>query len=208
MVPRMRVTAALRAQRFDAGSLALNLMASVGRRGSQRIERIPDTASLRSWCVRSRLPLDEGVDEAELLKRIRRLREQAYVLTRAVVRAETVNERDLEPVNATAGLPAPTPCLVASTTGVELAAESLSIEAVLSVIARDLVYVLGDPGLRGRLRECTSEDCRTIYSAPAGREQRWCSMAACGNRAKAAARRARTAQVAPGPLPPNRPESQ
>jgi predicted RNA-binding Zn ribbon-like protein len=202
MAPGMRVTAALRAQRFDAGSLALNLMASVGRRGSRRIERMPDTASLRSWCARCGLAIEQGVDEDDLLEQLRRLREHAYALTSAVLRAEAVDERDLAAINARASLSPPTPCLVASNGGVELAVAPLSTDAVLSVIARDLVRVLGDPGLRARLRECHSQDCRMIYLAPEGREQRWCSMAACGNRAKAAARRARTTrtaeQTAPG----------
>jgi predicted RNA-binding Zn ribbon-like protein len=189
----MRVTAALRAQRFDAGSLALNLMATVGRRGSRQVERLPDTASLRSWCQTSRLDLEEGIDEADLLQRIRHLREQAYALTRAVVRADGVDERDLEAINAVARFPTPAPCLVAFADSVELAPTRLSIEAVLSVIARDLANVLGNPELRARLHECHSEDCRMIFLAPVGREQRWCSKAQCGNRAKVAAHRARTA---------------
>jgi predicted RNA-binding Zn ribbon-like protein len=191
----MRVTAALRAQRFDAGSLALNLMATVGRRGSRRIERLPDTASLRSWCRTSRLDLDEGIDEAELLERIRHLREQAYALARAVVHAEGVDERDLEAINVVARFPTPAPCLVALGRNVEFAPTRLSMEAVLSVIARDLAHVLGSPELRTRLHECHSDECRMIFLAPVGREQRWCSKAQCGNRAKVAAHRARAAQM-------------
>jgi predicted RNA-binding Zn ribbon-like protein len=191
MVPRLRITAALRAQRFDAGSLALNLMATVGRRGSQRIERIPDVAALRSWCATSGLALEQGVDEAGLLEQIRRLREHAYELSRAVVRGEGADEHDLVAINSAARLPAPTPYLVTTTTGVDLAQALLSSDALLSVIARDLVRVLGDPQLRAGLRECESEDCRMVYLAPAGREQRWCSMSQCGNRAKVAAHRAR-----------------
>jgi predicted RNA-binding Zn ribbon-like protein len=158
------------------GSLALNLIATVGRRGSQQIERMPDTTSLRSWCTTSRLALDEGIDETELLTRAHGLREHAYALTRAVVHAEAVAECDLEAINAVASFPVPAPCLLSATTGVQLAPSPLSIEAVLSVIARDLAQVLGSPDLRDRLRECDSGDCRMIYLAPAGREQRWCSM--------------------------------
>ena len=199
MAPRTRVTAALRAQRFDAGSLALNLMATVGRRGSRRIERLPDTASMRSWCQTSQLDLDEGIDEAELLERTRHLREQAYALTRAVVRADDVDERDLEAINTVARLPTPAPCLVAAAGSVEFAPSRLSVEAVLSSIARDLAHVLGSPELRARLHECHAEDCRMIFLAPVGREQRWCSKAQCGNRAKVAAHRARSARMQQDP---------
>jgi predicted RNA-binding Zn ribbon-like protein len=199
MAPRTRVTAALRAQRFDAGSLALNLMATVGRRGSRRIERLPDTASLRAWCQTSGVDPDEGIDEAELLERLRHLREQAYALTRAVVRAEGVDERDLEAINTVARFPTPAPCLVAVAGNVGFAPTRLSIEAVLSVIARDLAHVLGSPEVRARLHECHSEECRMIFLAPAGREQRWCSKAQCGNRAKVAAHRARAARMRQDP---------
>jgi predicted RNA-binding Zn ribbon-like protein len=195
VAPRTRVSAAQRAQRFDAGSLALNLLATVGRRGSLRIERLPDTAALRSWCQTSGLSLDEGVDEAELLERIRHLREQAYALTRAVVRADGVDERDLEAINTVARFPVPAPCLVAVAGSVGFAPTHLSVEAVLSLIARDLAHVLGSPELRARLHECHSDDCRMIFLAPSGREQRWCSKAQCGNRAKVAAHRARTARM-------------
>ncbi|GAA3071434.1 CGNR zinc finger domain-containing protein [Pseudonocardia yunnanensis] len=202
MAPRTRVTAALRAQRFDAGSLALNLMATVGRRGSQRIERLPDTASLRSWCQTSRLDLDEDIDEAELLERLRHMREQAYTLTRALVRAEGVDERDLEAINAAARFPTPARLLVAAAGSVEFAPTRLSIDAVLSVIARDLAHVLGTPELRARLHECYAEECRLIFLAPVGREQRWCSKAQCGNRAKVAAHRARAARMHQDPPQP------
>jgi predicted RNA-binding Zn ribbon-like protein len=195
MPPRSRVTASLRAQRFDAGSLALNLVATIGRRGSRLIERLPDTASLRSWCTTSELSLEDGIDETDLLERVHLLRERAYALTRAVVRADRVDERDLEAVNTIARFPTPAPCLVAAGDGVELVPAPLSSEALLSVIARDLAQVLGSPELRARLRECDSDDCRMIFIAPAGREQRWCSMARCGNRAKVAAHRARTSRA-------------
>ncbi|MEU1949881.1 hypothetical protein ABZ554_47365, partial [Streptomyces sp. NPDC020125] len=46
-VPRPRVTARLRALRFDTGSLALNLVATLGRRDSAPIERLGIPLHLR-----------------------------------------------------------------------------------------------------------------------------------------------------------------
>lgn len=59
----------------------------------------------------------------------------------------------------------------------------------LALIAADAAELLGT-GLRERLRVCPGPGCRGRFldDSPAGR-RRWCSMAACGNRSKAAAHR-------------------
>ena len=67
----------------------------------------------------------------------------------------------------------------------------------LSLIAADAADLLGT-GLRERLRICPGPGCRGRFldDSPAGR-RRWCSMAACGNRSKAAAHR-QAARLAAG----------
>ena len=59
----------------------------------------------------------------------------------------------------------------------------------LALIAADAAELLGT-GLRDRLRICPGPGChgRFLDDSPAGR-RRWCSMAVCGNRSKAAAYR-------------------
>jgi predicted RNA-binding Zn ribbon-like protein len=59
----------------------------------------------------------------------------------------------------------------------------------LTLIAADAAELLGT-GLRDRLRICPGPGCRGRFldDSPAGR-RRWCSMAVCGNRSKAAAYR-------------------
>ncbi len=59
----------------------------------------------------------------------------------------------------------------------------------LALIAADAAELLGT-GLRERLRVCPGPGCRGRFldDSPAGR-RRWCSMAVCGNRSKAAAYR-------------------
>jgi len=59
----------------------------------------------------------------------------------------------------------------------------------LALIAVDAAELLGT-GLRERLRICPGPGCRGRFldDSPAGR-RRWCSMAVCGNRSKAAAHR-------------------
>jgi predicted RNA-binding Zn ribbon-like protein len=68
------------------------------------------------------------------------------------------------------------------------------IEAALSVIARDAVYLIGGDEV-ARVKECAAPDCALIFfdhSEPQNR--RWCSMSGCGNRAKVRAHRARNAR--------------
>ena len=69
---------------------------------------------------------------------------------------------------------------------------------VLAMIAADAAELLGTD-LRERLRICPGPGCRGRFldDSPAGR-RRWCSMATCGNRNKAALHR-QAAHVAAGP---------
>ena len=59
----------------------------------------------------------------------------------------------------------------------------------LALIAADAAELLGTE-LRERLRICPGPGCRGRFldDSPAGR-RRWCSMAVCGNRSKAAVHR-------------------
>ena len=63
----------------------------------------------------------------------------------------------------------------------------------LRQVALDAATLLGGPD-RDRLRICPGANCggRFVDSSPAGR-RRWCSMAVCGNRSKAAKHRDRSA---------------
>jgi predicted RNA-binding Zn ribbon-like protein len=69
---------------------------------------------------------------------------------------------------------------------------------VLAMIAADAAELLGTD-LRERLRICPGPGCRGRFldDSPAGR-RRWCSMAVCGNRNKAAMHR-QIAHMAAGP---------
>lgn len=69
---------------------------------------------------------------------------------------------------------------------------------VLAMIAADAAELLGTD-LRERLRICPGPGCRGRFldDSPAGR-RRWCSMAGCGNRNKAATHR-QAAHAAAGP---------
>ena len=77
------------------------------------------------------------------------------------------------------------------------------LEDALARLAVPLVESVAAGGTE-RLRICANDGCRWVFedTSPTGR-RRWCSMASCGNRAKAARHRARQrAQLPPVPSIP------
>lgn len=197
-VPRTRVTARIRELRFDAGSLSLNLVATVGRRPITQIERLDGIDRLRKWCAGVGLTLHEAEYTLELLESLRDLRAASFDVATAVLHDRRPEPASVELLNRRAGVPAPAPRLRLGDSGVHADESSLRLSgaALQSLVARDLITLVGDPARRSRLRECDSEICRMIYLDVArGRARRWCSMQRCGNSAKAAQHRRRTSQT-------------
>ncbi|QKV90952.1 CGNR zinc finger domain-containing protein [Streptomyces sp. NA02950] len=194
--PRPRVTAQLRALRFDAGSLALNLVATLGRRTGVPIERLGTLDRLRDWChgVGLRLGDDEITDR--LLAELHTVREAAHDVVAAVLHDRVPRPESVALLNARAR-PAPPPPrlrMPGSGAGVEAVTRPLSGREAQAAVVRDLIALVGDPERRGALRECEAELCSMVYLDPGGSgRRRWCSMRRCGNSAKAARRRGRAA---------------
>jgi predicted RNA-binding Zn ribbon-like protein len=70
-----------------------------------------------------------------------------------------------------------------------------TVDAALADLARAAVELFGGPGAR-MIKECSAPDCTRLYVDNSRRgARRWCDMAECGNRAKAAGFRARHAQA-------------
>ncbi|MFF4768751.1 CGNR zinc finger domain-containing protein [Streptomyces sp. NPDC001255] len=199
MVIEKRTSSALRKVRFDGGSLVLNLTATVGRRGAgaaHRIERLCDVDALGRWCTGVGMEVAPEVDRERLLAELRELREDAWEVLSAVVHEVPVGTSTLRRLEEWASAPVPLPRLVSTSRGPEARTPALGTKGICSRAARDLLFILAEPDARSRLRECASDDCRMIYLVPLGaRERRWCSMSQCGNRAKAAAHRARATQA-------------
>jgi predicted RNA-binding Zn ribbon-like protein len=74
------------------------------------------------------------------------------------------------------------------------------LEGALAALALDAARMLGTPDERARLRICGSDTCSARFydRSPAAR-RRWCSMALCGNAAKARRHRARLRSL-PAPI--------
>jgi predicted RNA-binding Zn ribbon-like protein len=163
--------------RFRGGHVALDLAATLsGRLKEQSRELLETPADLDRWLVSSGLVARRpgaGVEDIELA---RELREAIYAIASGKS-TRAARER----LNALATLPAARPRLTASG---ELVREGNARE-LLATIAREAVELFGSPA-RERIRTCEGEGCSLLFldlSRSGGR--RWCSMAGCGNRAKA-----------------------
>ncbi|MEU4670355.1 CGNR zinc finger domain-containing protein [Amycolatopsis sp. NPDC023774] len=191
--PRVRVTAQLKDLRFDAGSRALDLVATLGRRPTAAIERLGDTTRLDAWATGVGLPLLPGEATAAALADAQRLREAVFRVVTDVMADAPVDPAAAATVEDCA---APGPELAS----LELAADGrlasgprLRTSAqVLATVARDAIDLVTDPARRTRLRACDSPVCRMLFlDTPGARPRRWCSMRRCGNSSKAAAFRER-----------------
>lgn len=199
-----RMSIARRELRFDAGSPALNLAATLGRRGSggdSVIERLAGPADLARWCAGVGLTLDPAVDMDALLDEMRELREQVYAVASQVLLGKAAASDTLVLLNRHAAHPVPAAqfalvdCADAPVTVQE---PHLDVPQVVSSIVRDLLELVGSDRRRSRLRACDADDCRMLFELPPGtRERRWCSMSRCGNRAKAARHRRLASQRGP-----------
>jgi predicted RNA-binding Zn ribbon-like protein len=185
-------TRQLSALRFDAGSLSLNLVATVARRFAAPLERLASVDRLRAWLAGSGLEMTAALEEEDL-GRVRRLREHLDELFRSAVAGAQPPAAALAEVNAAvASYP---PQLSAAQDGPVLTrpgSTAGALDPVLALIAADAIRILVS-GDRGNLRTCAAADCRMLYLAHGRRQRRWCSSQRCGNRSRVAAHRARAA---------------
>jgi predicted RNA-binding Zn ribbon-like protein len=181
--------------RLDAGGACLNLLATVGWRGVAGVERVATPAGLATWLVDAGL-LDAKPPAGEQdLEQVRRLREAIYAVVQAARHSLTPAAGAVSVVNTAAAYPAPQPRLDA---GGRTAARHSDhpIQAAMAVLARDAIDLVTGPDLV-RVRECDAADCRMLFlDTSRGARRRWCSMARCGNRAKARAHAARARRPA------------
>ncbi|MEU0448823.1 CGNR zinc finger domain-containing protein [Streptomyces tendae] len=194
--PRRRLTARLRELRFDAGTLCLDLVATVGRRPEAPVERMGDAARLRAWCRGVGVTLEDGYDPQGVLESLHALRAAAHDIASAALDAHRPRQESVDLVNLLAGAEPPAPRLESTAEGgwVPKGSRPLTEEALLSLVARDLIDLVTDEARRSRLTACASEVCRMLcLDTGGGRPRKWCSMRRCGNQAKAAGRRLRAA---------------
>lgn len=168
--------------RFRGGSAALDLAATLqARLNPAPRELLIAPGDLDRWLVSAGLVLSSpGATEADLAT-ARALREAIFTLAGGLGGAGLdADARDV--LNRIAAAPAAAPVLRADG-GVALDG---SVAKLLSFLAREAVHLFGDENA-AHVRQCQSATC-TVFFVDTSRsgDRRWCSMSACGNKAKVA----------------------
>jgi predicted RNA-binding Zn ribbon-like protein len=179
---------------FRAGRACLDLTATVGERWLRPRERLRTPQDLAGWFVAAGLADQPPAVSRQDLARARTLREAVYRTVARRLAGQRPGPGDLAVINHWAGRPPPLEWLTVDGAGrLRSHRDATTAAALTADLARDAVDLLGGP-LADRVRECQADDCALLFldtSRAGGR--RWCSMAACGARAKMAAYRARRA---------------
>jgi predicted RNA-binding Zn ribbon-like protein len=171
---------------FVSGSVALDFAGTVEYRRDDPLDRLTIPADLAAWTVASGALDTAATVTAQDLAAAIEVREAVYRLALATVERSPYAPDDCATVNRAAA---------ANPVRAELRPDGSvrregALGAVLSMVARDAVGLIeGPPGL---LKECAAPTCTRLYVDRSHRaSRRWCDMARCGNRAKAAGYRAR-----------------
>jgi predicted RNA-binding Zn ribbon-like protein len=169
------------------GNLALDFIGTLMERRSSRVEQLRAPRDLASWLVAAgvldRAPATDDADLTEGLE----LRESLFRVIEALLDGTPLPLRDLARVNRAASVPTP----VDRVDRAGRRRRTGDVPAALSAIARDglELFDLRDGSV---LKWCADADCtHPFLDRSRGHRRRWCEMAACGDRAKAAAYRAR-----------------
>lgn len=168
--------------RFRGGCAALDLTATLaGRLRAAPRELLKEPVDLDRWFKAAGFTRIGQAANTVDLDLARNLREVIYAL------ANGVPGRSFDPVplailNRIAAL-ADCPPVLATDGRIEREA---SPTAIISMLAREAIELLGSPAVT-RVRQCQSETCAILFvdTSRAG-DRRWCSMSACGNKAKVA----------------------
>lgn len=175
---------------FTSGRICLDVVASLGARSQERLERWAEPEDLGRWCVEAGLLEEAPAINRDELEAARQLREAIYRLVQAGRAAQPLSRTDVDLVNGWAVRPPLAPQLKPEGR-LQVWLAEVPLNAVLASVARDAVDLLAGDQL-ARIRECAEESCTVLFidtSRPGKR--RWCSMKRCGNRVKKQAFRRR-----------------
>jgi predicted RNA-binding Zn ribbon-like protein len=172
--------------RFRGGCPCLNFVATVGwRSASKPVERLRSTGDLADWLIAAQLVRVRPKVMPDELTSARRLREATYRLVMATMKRQLPNPNDIALINRWSRIPQPVPTLKLEDGLLHLQETTPQpTRAALSVIARDAILLLASKSIL-RVKECARPDCTLLFvDASRSGRRRWCSMDACGNRAK------------------------
>jgi predicted RNA-binding Zn ribbon-like protein len=169
----------------DGRRLCLDFVATLsGRRAGRAVEHLSEPDDLSRWLIASGVLAKAPAVTVYQLRRARELRETIRDLADAAIAGAPMADEALELANRLARGPRLAPRLDANGLSWAAPAGGDLVDASICSIAADAVELLGGPDLR-LLKECASPTCGLLFlDRSQARRRRWCSMEACGNRAK------------------------
>jgi len=181
---------------FIADRPVLDFVAALAERGTTNSEMLRSPADLASWITQSGIVDGKLTLTRAQLEYALAVREALFGLISALIDGSNPRPADRELVNAAAS--AAPPAVHLSSSGA--VHRHGGIDAVLAVLANDCLDLFDSPD-RDALHWCADAKCtRAFVDRSRGHRRRWCGMKGCGDRAKAAAYRARQRETArPGP---------
>lgn len=182
---------------FLAGNLALDFVATVAERTTTHLERLQRGADLADWIVQARLLNSPPAVSQRDLVAAKQLREALFRLITALTERAPLPEADRLLVNRFAAAVPP----ALSVTPEGRVRRGGEVASALAVLARAGIELFDHPD-KHLVRWCADARCtRPFIDRSRGHRRRWCGMAGCGDRAKAAAYRQRQRQRRQGASP-------
>ena len=178
--------------RFRGGHRALDLVATLAARLKPAPrDLLAAPGDVERWLVAAGFASGVHATETDLLA-ARRLREAIHDLAVARIAGKPDPAKARTDLNAVAAGPAAAPQL--DPTGA--LAWHGNAAGLLGEVAREAVLLLGGAQAR-HIRQCEAEGCAILFlDTSRSHDRRWCSMAACGNKAKVAEFRRRKRSAA------------
>jgi predicted RNA-binding Zn ribbon-like protein len=177
------------------GRPALDLVNTLRERWRRRVETLVSPGDLGLWLVEAGLLAEPPRMTGALLVEARELREAIDLCVQAAVSREPAPRAAVADIDRWLVHAGVRPRLAIGGDGVPQLGErppSDAPRAALAEIALDAARMLGTEEQARRVRICASETCSArFYDRSPAAQRRWCSMALCGNEAKARRHRAR-----------------
>jgi predicted RNA-binding Zn ribbon-like protein len=179
------------------GRPALDFVNTRRERWRRDVECLCSREDLAAWLVQAGLLAAPMAVPARVLAEARELREAIDAGVRAAVAGVAPDPAALALVDDWLTHAGARPLLGPGADGLPRLGERAASDSprrALGMVALDAAQALGIAAERDRLRICESDSCSSRFfdRSPAAR-RRWCSMALCGNVAKARRHRARAA---------------
>jgi predicted RNA-binding Zn ribbon-like protein len=171
------------------GRPALDFVNTRRERWRRDVESLLSVEDVVVWLVRARLLPQPMKAPASVLAEARELREAIDAGVRAAVARRPPDPAAIALIDDWLALAGSRPALLIDQIGRPVLSERPRAESprrALGMVAYDAARMLGSEAERARVRICASDTCSARFydRSPAAR-RRWCSMALCGNQAKA-----------------------